>query len=236
MVRPFVACAGYWLFAAAGWWPAALASLAAMMFLTYTSSSHDYVHRTLGLPRRLNEPLLALTELLGLRSGHAFRVTHLHHHRRFPHEDDVEAHGAAQGLWRALATAPGHQVRLFFWAWRRAGRGERRWMAAEAAAIAGIVGAAVAVVPVAVYAGLVVTSGWLYPAATVWWPHRPGGDSPVEHTRAFRGRLVPALLLHHTYHLEHHLYPMVASVRWRALAERLDPHLRRAGVEPVRLP
>src|SRR5207247_1014471 len=149
-----------------------------MMFLTYTSSSHDYAHRTLGLPRWPNEVLLALTELLGLRSGHAFRITHLHHHRRFPHEDDVEAYRAAQGFWRALATAPGHQARLFLWAWRRGGPDERRWMAIEAGAILGIAAVAVAVVPVAVYAVLVVTSGWLYPVATVWWPHRSAHDAP----------------------------------------------------------
>ena len=72
--------------------------------------------------------------------------------------------------------------------------------------------------------------------ATVWWPHRSHGDSALEHTRAFRGRLIPALFLQHTYHLEHHLYPMVASVNWKELARRLEPHLRQAGVEPIRLP
>src|SRR5262249_55329627 len=156
----------------AGWWPLALGSLVAMMFLTYASSSHDYVHRTLGLPRRANEWLLALTELLGLRSGHAFRTTHLHHHRRFPHEDDVEAYGAAQGFWRALAIGPVHQPRLFIWAWRVAGPTDRRWMAAEAAAIISVLAMAVVVPRVMVYAALVIGGGWLYPLATVWWPHR----------------------------------------------------------------
>jgi beta-carotene hydroxylase len=236
LVRPFLACAGYWIFAARGWWPLALASLVAMMFLTYAGSSHDYVHRTLGLPRIVNETLLALTELLGLRSGHAFRATHLHHHRRFPHRDDVEAWAAAQGFWRALATGPGHQTRLFLWAWRHAGAVDRRWMAGEALAVVAVLGAALASRPVAIYAALVVMGGWLYPLATVWWPHRAGGDDPIAHTRAFRGRLVPALFLQHTYHLEHHLYPMVASANWRTLAVRLDPHLRRAGVEPIALP
>jgi len=236
IVRPFLAFLGYWVFATVGWWPLALGSLAAMMFLTYASTSHDYVHRTLGLPRHINEALLALTELLGLRSGHAFRITHLHHHRRFPHVDDIEAYTAAQGFGRALLWGPGHQTRLFLWAWRRANPTERAWMAVEAGAILAVLTAATTATPAALYALLVITSGWLYPLATVWWPHRSHGDSALEHTRAFRGRLIPALFLQHTYHLEHHLYPMVASVNWKELARRLEPHLRQAGVEPVRLP
>jgi beta-carotene hydroxylase len=236
IARPFLACLGYWGFAALGWWPLALASLAAMMFLTYASSSHDYVHRTLHLTRAANEPLLAITELLGLRSGHAFRMTHLHHHRRFPHADDIEAYAAAQGMWRALGSGPGHQIRLFLWAWPRATPAERVWMTTEAAAIVAMLATAVVITPVAVYAGLVLVSGWFYPLATVWWPHRSSGTSALEHTRAFRGRIVPALFLQHTYHLEHHLYPAVASVNWRHLAHRLDPHLAAAGVEPVWLP
>ena len=43
------------------------------------------------------------------------------------------------------------------------------------------------------------------------------------------------LALGHLYHLEHHLYPAVPHQNWPELARRLDPHLRRAGVRPVRL-
>ena len=164
------------------------------------------------------------------------RITHLHHHRRFPHEDDIEAYSAAQGFVRALLWGPGHQTRLFLWAWRRANPTERAWMAVEAGAILAVLTAATTATPGALYALLVITSGWLYPLATVWWPHRSHGDSALEHTRAFRGRLIPALFLQHTYHLEHHLYPMVASVNWKELARRLEPHVRQACVEPVRLP
>ena len=236
LVRPFLACGLYWFFAARGLWAAALMSLAAMMFLTYTSSSHDYVHRTLGLPRLLNDYLLAVTELLGLRSGHAFRLAHLTHHRCFAGEEDVEAYAAAQGFWQALLAGPGHPFRTYLWAWRHASGQERRFLIFEASAIAGLLAAACFYRPLAIYSALAITSGWLYPLATVWWPHRSCGVTPLEHTRAFRGRLVPALFLHHTYHLEHHLYPMVASVNWRKLAQRLDPHLLEAGVRPILIP
>jgi beta-carotene hydroxylase len=236
VVRPFLACSLYWLFANLGWWWAALMSLAAMMFLTYTSTSHDYVHRTLGLPRLLNDCLLTLTELLGLRSGHAFRLVHLNHHRHFPNETDVEGYAAAQGFLQALLAGPGHPFRTFLWAWRHASSQERRFLIFEAAAVCYVLFEGWFHHPIAVYSGLVIVSGWLYPLATVWWPHRREGVTAIEHTRAIRGRLIPALFLHHTYHLEHHLYPMVASVNWRKLAQRLDPHLRKAGVRPILIP
>ena len=48
----------------------------------------------------LDQKSLALIELLGLRSGHAYRAAHLHHHRRFPHPDDIEGAGAHRSRGR----------------------------------------------------------------------------------------------------------------------------------------
>jgi beta-carotene hydroxylase len=54
--------------------------------------------------------------------------------------------------------------------------------------------------------------------------------------RTVRGRLVPALFLELTYHLEHHLYPQVPSHHLPELARRLDPVFRSAGVRPLAVP
>ncbi|NIP24156.1 MAG: hypothetical protein GWO38_10145 [Phycisphaerae bacterium] len=35
-------------------------------------------------------------------------------------------------------------------------------------------------------------------------------------------------------HLEHHLYPAVPSHNYGRIAQRLEPYLRKAGVEPVK--
>ncbi|MBY0503242.1 MAG: fatty acid desaturase [Bryobacteraceae bacterium] len=238
ILRPLLAFATYWIFAYFHWWIPAVLAVVALMFLTYTSSSHDYVHRTLHLPRWANELLLAATELLGLRAGHAFRVTHLQHHRHFPAPEDPEGFPACRGLWPALLSGPLHQVRLFTWAFRHGQPAERRWMLAEAAAIAATLAYAMLARPLSlcVFVVLVTGGAWFYPVMTVWWPHRDAGANPLEHTRLFRGRWVPALFLHHTYHLEHHLYPMVASPNWRRLAQRLDPWFARQGLPPILLP
>src|SRR5206468_835812 len=47
---PWGCCGGYFRFAGLGWWPAAVLAVAALSFVTYGSTSHDLVHRSLGLP------------------------------------------------------------------------------------------------------------------------------------------------------------------------------------------
>lgn len=240
LLRPILCAGAYFVFAFHGWWAPAVAAVAGLMFITYVSTSHDLLHRTLGLPRWANESFLALVEMLALRSGHAFRLTHLCHHRHFPDDDDIEGHAAKLPLWRALLTGVGHQCRLFIWAWPRARKDEKRWMMVEALWAATVVVASVWLLPstpvLFVYVLLVTVSSWLYPVATVWIPHRAEADHVLFQTRALRGRLVPELFLQHTYHLEHHLYPSVPSFNWQKLALRLDPFLKAQGVKPFHTP
>ena len=240
ILRPVFCVAAYFVFAARGWWMPAVLAVAGLMFITYVSTSHDLLHRTLGFSRRVNDALLAFTEMLVLRSGHAFRLTHLQHHRHFPQDDDVEGLVARLPWWRALLSGIGNQSRLFFWAWKRAAAKDRGWMAIEAAWAIGVVEVSIVLFPTTkillIYVSLIVASSWLYPLATVWVPHRADGKDKLTQTHAVRGRLVPELFLQHTYHLEHHLYPAVPSYRWRELARRLDPFLRARGVEPIITP
>src|SRR5688572_8968960 len=89
VLTPF-ACVGLYLtFAWLGLWPLAVLALVYLSFVTCGSISHDLVHRTLGLPRRVNDFLLTVIELLAFRSGYAYRLVHLLHHARFPLEDDI---------------------------------------------------------------------------------------------------------------------------------------------------
>jgi beta-carotene hydroxylase len=66
-------------------------------------------------------------------------------------------------------------------------------------------------------------------------PHNANGKNALFQTYTLRGRVIPVLFLELTYHLEHHLYPSVPSPHYAELAQRLEPYLQRAGVEPVRV-
>jgi len=242
LATPLLATALFFVCAGRGWWWLALPAVALQTFCTYASVSHDLVHGTLRLSARANDVLLAVVELLGLRSGHAYRVTHLFHHRRFPDPEDLEGAPARMSAPRVIALGPVYLWRLGIWAFRHSRAHERAWIGGECAAIAAYVAVALGLwlsgcTPVlAVYALLVTVASWAFPFVFVYLMHDAAPVSPLFQTRAFRGRIVPALLLHHTYHLEHHLYPTVPARNWHALALRLDPLLARAGVVPVRLP
>jgi beta-carotene hydroxylase len=238
LLFPFLLTSSFFLFVTLQWWIPALACPVLLSFFTYGSISHDLVHRNLGLPRRLNDLLLCLIELLTLRSGHAYRNSHLNHHARFPAKDDLEGAAAGMSLGQALLDGITLQGRIWIRALRH-NRTDRHWILGEGLAVAGILGSSLAAIPwtfwPAVYCGLVIGGSWMFPFVTSWIPHDASGDHDLSQTRLFRGRLISLLALEHLYHLEHHLFPQVPHHRWPELARRLDPHFQRLGIKAVKL-
>jgi beta-carotene hydroxylase len=238
LAAPFLLVVAFFVLAGRGAWLAALACPVLLSFLTYASISHDLVHRNLGLPRAMNEALLCGIELIALRSGHAYRAVHLHHHARFPAEDDVEGSAARMPWWRAVLDGITLQPRLWRFARTKTPR-DRGWVLGEGVAVVALLLAALAAVPFSplplAYAGLMVAGSWIYPFMTSYVPHDATGASELTQTRLFRGRVLSLLALEHLYHLEHHLYPQVPHHNWPELARRLDPHFQRRGLVPIRL-
>jgi len=233
LLLPFLTCIGFFLVGAHGWWWLALLCAVLQSFFTYASVSHDLVHRTLRLPAWLNEILLSLIEGLSFRSGHAFRVSHLNHHQKFPHDDDVEGAAAKMSWWRALLDGMTAQPRLYVWALRRAKGSSRRWILGEGITIL-LWAAWCCTSPVGIaYLVITLAGSWIYPFMTSFMPHVASGDGPLHQTRLFRGRVVAWLSVEHLYHLEHHLYPQVPHQRWPELAKRLDPFFAEQGLKPI---
>ena len=237
LTTPFLLTISFFVFAANGLWIASFVCTMLLTFFTYGSISHDLVHRTLRLPRALNEGLLCAIELMAFRSGHAYRFAHLNHHTRFPAADDLEGAAAGMTWWRALLDGITLQPRLWIFAFRR-GR-DHSWIVGEALAIAVLFVASIAAIPWTIapvtYAALMILGSWLFPLITSFIPHDPKGETELTQTRLFRGRVLSIVALEHMYHLEHHLYPQVPHHNWPKLARRLDPHFARAGLRPLRL-
>lgn len=235
---PFLCVAAYFHFAVMESWPAAVLALMSLSFFTYGSTSHDLVHRNLGLPRKLNDFFLSLIELLTLRSGHAYRLVHLHHHARFPHEDDLEGGGARMSLPRTLWEGPAFQFRIWLWALSQA-KQDRVWIWSEGIGCLLLFATAAflcTLTPIfLIYAVIVVMGSWVFPLVTAHIPHDPEGNGVLFQTRVFRGVLASVIALDHLYHLEHHLYPSVPHQNWPKLAKRLDPYFAKAGVQPIKL-
>jgi len=239
LALPFLCTAAYFACASRRAWPLAVLAVMALSFFTYGSTSHDLVHRTLGLRRWPNDLLLSATELLCLRSGHAYQLAHLHHHAEFPAEDDVEGAAARMSFARALVEGPIYQLRIWPWALRRAPPRERAFILAEGASCTALFAGSALLLPATpvyfVYAALAIMGSWIFPLITAHLQHFPRERDPLFQTRTFRGLGARILAADHLYHLEHHLYPAVPHQHWARLARRLDPYLARAGVRPSRL-
>lgn len=238
VVLPFLYVAFYFFFAVLGWWPLAVLSLVALSFVTYGSISHDLVHRNLGLHRPINDFFLSMIELLALRSGHAYRMAHLHHHARFPHTDDIEGAAAKMTFPRTMFEGVMFQFKIWSWAVRKP-RQERQLILFEGFGCLLLVFLGVVLYPVTpvllIYVALMIMGSWIIPLITSYIPHNPHGKSELLQTRLFRGKVLSVVALEHTYHLEHHLYPAVPHHNWPQLAKVLDPYFEAAGLKPIRL-
>jgi len=236
LARPFIGVAVYAVVVWRGWWW--LAPLVMFgIFVAVVTVTHDVVHRTLGLTEDETDRWLFLLGLVLLESGHAYRITHRQHHRLFPSPDDPEGYPADLSFLGAVAYGPVFLVRLWIWSFRRAGARDRAWLLAEALTPVAAVAAGILYWPgVLLYAVLAIVGSWVYPLLTVYLPHHGYGHEPLRQTRTLRGRIIPAIFLELTYHLEHHLYPQVPSHHLPELARRLDPYFAHAGVRPVVVP
>jgi beta-carotene hydroxylase len=238
LALPFVWMSLYFMFASWRWWPLAVVCLVCLSFVTYGSISHDLVHANLGLRRRTNDFFLMLIELLALRSGHAYRMAHLHHHAQFPHEDDIEGAASRMSLSRSLLEGVIFQFKIWCWAVRQTGK-DRGLILFEGLGCFLLIGLAMALyrwTPIfLVYVALMIMGSWIIPLVTSYIPHDPEGENELLQTRRFRGRVASLVAMEHLYHLEHHLYPAVPHHHWPQLAKRLDPFFDTAGIKPIKL-
>lgn len=236
--KPFLCFGAYFYFALQSNWILAILSVVVLMFVTYVSTSHDYVHGTLKLHPFLNRLLLSVTEMLVLRSGHAFKVCHLNHHRYFPGDKDVEGACIHKSFFGTLLEGPLYVGRLYFWALNHADAQDKKWIRLEGCWF--LVFLTVSLVyfdsyPLLFYYFILVQIGsWVYPMFTVYIPHRLNHTHPIFQTRVFRGFVISTLFAHHNYHLEHHLYPMVPHQNWRKLSKRLSPYLEEYNLETIK--
>jgi beta-carotene hydroxylase len=241
LTRPFVGLAAYAIAAHLGWWWLTPV-LVFLIFVAVVTVTHDVVHNTMGLTRRQNDWALFLMGLVLLESGHAYRITHHQHHAHFPADDDSddpEGYPAKLTLLGAVFYGPIFLWRLWAWAFAQsAGKLEQRtWLLVELAApfVALTVGLLLWTPALLFYAVMAIVGSWVYPLLTVYLPHKDFGDTPLTQTHTLRGRVIPALFLELTYHLEHHLYPQVPSHHLAELSRRLDPYFVRAGVQTWRV-
>ena len=235
---PYIYVAGFLVSAHLGNWSFAALFLV-MLFSACSTSTHDVLHGSLGFNRQITEWLLFFLGLPILESGHAYRATHLKHHRSFPEHDDIEGEAAHLPIWKVLLTGPFFLPRLWLWAYRNQ-PSARKWLWVEASLMPLSLAIGVVLLPFSVapmsFVVLVVLASWFYPVFAVNLPHRGFESERVRQAWTLRGLIIPKLFLPLAYHLEHHLYPKIPSHNLPKLAKRLEPHLAHSGVRLIRVP
>lgn len=239
ITKPFLCCFGYFYFASNELWILAILSVVILMFVTYVSTSHDLVHGTLKLHPGVNRFFLSIIEILTLRSGHAFKVCHINHHRNFPKKNDIEGASIHMKPYELILESIIYLYKLFFWARKHAKTKDRIWIHIEGSIFLIYIVIAILLYqhyPFLLYYFLLVQMGsWLYPLFTVYIPHKVNSTHPIFQTKLFRGPIISFFFAHHNYHLEHHLYPMVPHQNWRKLGKRLLPYLKNYNLETINL-
>ncbi len=134
LTRPFIGLACYCIAVYFGqWWLAPI--IVFLIFVAVVTVTHDVVHRSLGMTQRQTAWALFLMGSVLMESGHAYRTTHVQHHKYFPADEDEDPEGypAHIGLLGAIFYGPVFLYRLWWWAFRRNKKrtGQRVWMIVE---------------------------------------------------------------------------------------------------------
>jgi len=211
-----------------GWFPLAL-SASFIFFLAGLRQAHGAQHYSLGLPRLVQDCLLAVLSVVMLSSLHALQATHMHHHRHALDDSDMESVTARMRWWKAVLSGPWFIVALNWKGYQLSRPAKRRWIWIELAAILTYLFAVQQWAPAGLrwFVLAMVAGECLTGFFAVWTVHH---DCDPEHqlARTQRGWWKTALTYQMFYHVEHHLFPAVPTPRLPELAARLDrvmPHL-----------
>jgi beta-carotene hydroxylase len=228
----------YFVFAFNGYWAAAVLCAMGLSFTSYGSTSHDLVHENLKLNKVVNALLLSTLELICFRSGHAYKLCHLHHHKRYPNDDDVEGAASRMSFIRTILEGIIFQVKIYLWALSHYRNHKYyRLVLWEGLLIVTLISFSIYSTSFTyvflLYMCLMIAGSWIIPLVTSYAVHTPGGTHELTQTRLFRGSFFGLIAFNHLFHLEHHLYPMVPHKNWPKLASRLDDYFRKEGIKAV---
>ncbi|NJB37954.1 fatty acid desaturase family protein [Croceivirga sp. JEA036] len=195
-------------------------------FLTALRQVHNGFHNSLGTNKFLTWLSLYLNSILMVVSIHAVKFNHLRHHKYCLTEKDQEGKSAHMTWYGAILYGPIHIFKIHQITWKIGNKKYRRNMLLE------LVSICIAVTLVfyleihwLMYHMIVMLIGeFLMSFFAVWTVHHDTHDNP-EFARTQRGGWKNKLTFSMFYHLEHHLFPAVPTIKLPELAKRIDDAL-----------
>jgi len=205
---------GYYLFAL---------PFSAFFFLTALRQVHNGFHNSLGTNKFLTWLSLFLNSILMVVSIHAVKFNHIRHHKYCLTEEDYEGKSAGMSWYGAILYGPVHIFLIHKVTLQLGNKKYRKNVILELAAIALFVSLAFYFnIHFLIYHIIVMVIGeFLMAFFAVWTVHHHTEDSP-EFARTQRGGWKNKITFSMFYHLEHHLFPAVPTIKLPELAKRID--------------
>jgi len=211
-----------WVLAYLGYYIWAL-PFSAFFFLTALRQVHNGFHNSLGTNKFLTGFTLFSNSVLMCASMHAVKFNHIRHHKYCLSEEDYEGKSAGMSWYGAILYGPVHMFLIHKVTWGKGNRNYRKHLVAELLAVIAFVSVVFYYqIPFLMYHVTVMVIGELLMAFfAVWTVHHDTADQP-EIARTQRGGWKNKITFSMFYHLEHHLFPAVPTIKLPELAKRID--------------
>jgi fatty acid desaturase len=202
------------------YWLAAI--MECFFFLAALRQVHNGFHNALGTNRAATWFTLFFNSILMMTSLHAVKFNHLRHHKYCLHEGDYEGISARMKWYKALLYGPIHIFMIHKITWQLGNKAYRKNMLLELFTIA-------LFILIVYYFKIgwlifhiiaMVLSESLSAFFAVWTVHHDLDETTIARTQ--RKGWKNFLTMNMFYHLEHHLFPAVPTIKLPELARRID--------------
>ncbi|WP_276481303.1 fatty acid desaturase family protein [Paraflavitalea pollutisoli] len=216
---------GSWTLAYIGYYWFAL-PFSAFFFLTALRQVHNGFHNSLGTNKFLTWLSLYLNSILMMASIHAVKFNHIRHHKYCLTEEDYEGKSAGMSWYGAILYGPVHMFLIHKVTLQLGNKQYVRNVLVELLSIA-LFAFVVFYFQLyfLIYHIIVMVIGeFLMAFFAVWTVHHHTEETP-ELARTQRSGWKNRITFSMFYHLEHHLFPAVPTIKLPELARRIDETL-----------
>ncbi len=198
----------------------------AFFFLTALRQVHNGFHNALGTNKFLTWLSLYINSILMMVSIHAVKFNHIRHHKYCLGEDDYEGKAAGMSWYGAILYGPVHMFLIHKVTLQIGNKNYRRNVILELVSIVAFASLVFYFqIHFLMYHIIVMILGeFLMAFFAVWTVHHDTHEHP-EFARTQRSDWKNKLTFSMFYHLEHHLFPAVPTIKLPELARRIDDAL-----------
>jgi len=192
-------------------------------FLTGLRQVHNGFHNSLGTNKFFTWLSLYINSVLMIVSIHAVKFNHIRHHKYCLGEEDYEGKSAGMTWYGAILYGPVHMFLIHKITLQLGNRKYRQNVIAEMLSIAAFVSVVLYFnIHFLIYHIIIMLVGeFLMAFFAVWTVHHDTHDHP-EFARTQRDNWKNKITFSMFYHLEHHLFPAVPTIKLPELAKRID--------------